>query len=383
MGLKMLVKMDLKNSAIALTAATLTTLASAEVSRAIVTATNNPNARLVAAGTYSGVARLALTNVSGETTSCTGSLLQGGLHILTAAHCLTNGRGDRDIVSATASFVELTGSFSVASDGFFIFPRWQGDFFEGNDLAILRLTRRVVGVEQYGVYRDTDEVGQIFTKVGYGRIGTGNLGERVDLFGRGKLSGQNRFDARAEDFPNLILNATPGSQLLFDFDNGRPANNFFANSDLGLGNREMNTAPGDSGSPAFIGNLIAGITTYGERGTGSTDLDATVNSSFGEYSSETRVSSYRGYIERVLDGDANPTYISASVWASASIGRNVSEMSSVALADSLNASGESEESRESTTVPEPSSFIGLIAATVWGAVCCWKRKPQTGNQLSS
>jgi secreted trypsin-like serine protease len=379
----MLVKMDLKNSAIALTAATLTTLASAEVSRAIVTATNNPNARLVTAGTYSGVARLALTNVSGETTSCTGSLLQGGLHILTAAHCLTDSRGNRDIVSASASFVELTNSFSVASDGFFIFPRWQGDFFSGNDLAILRLNRRVVGVDQYGIYRDTDEVGQIFTKVGYGRIGTGNLGERVDLFGRAKLSGQNRFDARGEDFPNLILDATPGSQLLFDFDNGRPSNNFFADSDLGLGNREMNTAPGDSGSPAFIGDLIAGITTYGERGSGSTDIDATVNSSFGEYSSETRVSSYRGYINRVLDGDANPSYIPASVWASASTGREGVRTSSVALADSLDAPGRAGESDTSATVPEPSSLMGLIAATVWGAICSWKRKPHAGNQVSS
>jgi secreted trypsin-like serine protease len=378
----MLVKMNLRNSAIALTAATLSTLAGAEASRAIVTATNNPNARLVEAGTYSGVARLALTNVLGNTTSCTGSLLQGGLHILTAAHCVTDERGARDVVSATASFTELTNSFSVAMDGFFIFPRWQGDFFDGNDLAILRLNRRVVGVDQYDIYRDTDEVGQIFTKVGYGRIGTGNLGERVDLFGRGKLSGQNRFDARAEDFPNLIPNSTPGSQLLFDFDNGRPANNFFANSDLGLGNRELNTAPGDSGSPAFIGNLIAGITTYGERGTGSTDIDATVNSSFGEYSSETRVSSYRGYIDRVLDGAANPSYIPASVWASASTGRDASGTSSVALADSLDTNRETGESSASVTVPEPSSLISLLAATVWGAVCLWKRKPKAENQLS-
>ncbi|MBD1871555.1 trypsin-like serine protease [Cyanobacteria bacterium FACHB-471] len=379
----MLVKMNLRNSAIALTAATLSTLASAEASRAIVTATNNPDARLVEAGAYSGVARLSLTNVSGNTTSCTGSLLRDGLHLLTAAHCITDGQGDRDIVSATASFTELTNSFSVATNGFFILPGWQGDLLSGNDLAILKLTRRVVGVDRYGIYRDTDEVGQIFTKVGYGRIGTGNLGERADLFGRGKLFGQNRFDARAEDFPNLIPNSTPGSQLLFDFDNGRPANNFFADSDLGLGSREVNTAPGDSGSPAFIGKLIAGITTYGERGTGSTDLDDTVNSSFGEYSSETRVSSYRGYIARVLDGTINPSYIPASVLASAATGRDASGTSPVALADSLDTNRETDESSASATVPEPSSLMSLLAATVWGAVCVWKRKPKAGKQLSS
>jgi len=371
----MLVKMDLKNSAIALTAATLTTLASAEVSTAIVTATNNPNSRLVAEGTFSGVARLSLTNVFGESALCTGSLLQGGFHILTAAHCLTDERGNRDVVSATVSFAELTNSYSVAMDGFFIFPRWQGDFYAGDDLAILRLTQRATGVEQYGIYRDADEVGKIFTKVGYGRIGTGNEGERVDLYGRGKLYGQNRFDARGEDFPNLIFNATPGSQLLFDFDNGRQANNFFRNSDLGLGNREVNTAAGDSGSPAFIGNLIAGITTYGERGNGAADIDSEVNSSFGEYSSETRISSYRGYIDRVLDGNANPTYIPPSVWASVSSGTETLGMSLVTSTDPL-VEGETGRA-ESTTVPESSSLVGLLAITVWSAICFWKRKPHT------
>lgn len=378
----MLVKMDLKNSAIALTAATLTTLASAEVSTAIVTATNNPNSRAVAAGTFSGVARLSLTNVFGESALCTGSLLQGGFHILTAAHCLTDERGNRDVVSATVSFAELTNSYSVATDGFFIFPRWQGDFYAGDDLAILRLTQRATGVEQYGIYRDTDEVGKVFTKVGYGRIGTGNEGERVDLYGRGKLYGQNRFDARGEDFPNLISNATPGSQLLFDFDNGRQANNFFRNSDLGLGNREVNTAPGDSGSPAFIGNLIAGITTYGERGNGAADIDSEVNSSFGEYSSETRVSSYRGYIDRVLEGNANPTYIPPSVWASASSRTEALGLSLAISADPFAAEGEPGQA-ESATVPESSSLVGLLAVTVWGAICVWKRKPQAGSSLAS
>ncbi|NJL41569.1 MAG: S1 family peptidase [Leptolyngbyaceae cyanobacterium SM1_4_3] len=369
--------MDLKNSVIALTAATLTTLATAEMSPAIVTATSNPNSRLAAAGAYSGVARLSLTNTLGSSTSCTGSLLQGGLHILTAAHCLTDERGDRNIVSTTVSFVELPNAFSVANNGYFIFPRWQGDFFRGDDLAILRLTRRVTGVEQYGIYRDTDEIGQVFTKVGYGRIGTGSEGDRVDLYGRGKLFGLNRFDARAEDFPDLIYNPISRTQLLFDFDNGRADNNFFSDSDLGFGSREVNTAPGDSGSPAFINGLIAGITTYGERGTGATDIDGVVNSSFGEYSSETRVSSYQRYIDRVLAGNAGPSYIPSSRTLT-SANSEASGVSLATLADPLSADPSNTDS--TATVPEPSSLMGLLAAIVSGTVY-WKRKSLPENQL--
>jgi hypothetical protein len=343
----MLVAMDLKNSAIALTAATFTTLITAEISSAIVTATNNPNNRLVATGTYSGVARLSFTNVFGNSTFCTGSLLEGGLHILTAAHCLTDDWGDRNVVSAKASFLELTDLFEVASDGFFIFPEWQGDFFNGNDLAVLKLNQPALGVEQYGIYRDTNEVGQVFTKVGYGRIGTGRLGDRTDLFGYGKLYGKNRFDARGEDFPDLLYDPIPGSQLLFDFDNGNPANNFFPNSDLGLGRREINTAPGDSGSPAFIGNLIAGVTTYGD--TGPTDIDSVVNSSFGEYSSETRVSFYQGYIDQVLAGNATPSDIPAWVWEEAAwMGRQASDETAPA------------------SVPEPSSVLAMLTLGALG-----------------
>jgi len=48
----------------------------------------------------------------------------------------------------------------------------------------------------------------------------------------------------------------PGSMLVYDFDNGNAANDGFGVlygiHDLGVGDGEVNSAPGDSGSPTFI-----------------------------------------------------------------------------------------------------------------------------------
>jgi hypothetical protein len=51
--------------------------------------------------------------------------------------------------------------------------------------------------------------------------------------------------------------------LVYDFDNGNAANDGFGVlygiHDLGVGDGEVNSAPGDSGSPTFIDGKIVGI----------------------------------------------------------------------------------------------------------------------------
>ena len=75
-------------------------LFSSGTSRAITVAGVDPNAYLVAPGTgFDGVVLFA-TNQG----ACSGSLLTGGLYILTAAHCVTNGVGQIDVTVSNAIF---------------------------------------------------------------------------------------------------------------------------------------------------------------------------------------------------------------------------------------------------------------------------------------
>jgi secreted trypsin-like serine protease len=74
---------------------------------------------------------------------------------------------------------------------------------------------------------------------------------------------------------------------------------------------EVNTASGDSGGPAFIDGKIAGVTVYGDTlntrfcglagFSNQTDNSCGIeNSSWGELSFDTRVSSYAGWIDGVM-----------------------------------------------------------------------------------
>ena len=359
------------SAAIALATATLTTLITAEAGRAIVTV-DSPYNHVVPYGRFSGVGQLQIANTAGEVNVCTGSLLRGGQYMRTAAHCLTDELGRRNALSTTVSFTDSPNLYSVASNGYFIYPGWKGNFYSGNDIAVVRLSRKVSGVQQYYIYRSRAEVGRVFTKVGYGNIGTGYLGERTDLYGTGKLFGQNRFDALGEDIPYVRGNPLPGRQLLFDFDNGYDTNNFFIGSDAGLGTKEINAARGDSGGPSFIGSRIAGVTSYRER-LSSVDVDSVSNSSFGEYTGETRVTFFRNFITKAVAGKYRPSRL-----ASAS---RISPMSSTAnLAGSFPVNkelGDDSSTESSVSVPEPSSVLAILAFGVLGAGVLRKRKVST------
>jgi secreted trypsin-like serine protease len=282
----------------------------------------------VAPGEYNGVVSLSIAG-----SLCSGSLLPGGLHILTAAHCLDEANSS----NTTVNFNLSTGQVVRAVKDFFIFPEYKStDEFE-NDVAVLKLAEAAPAeAERYDIYRDQDEIGRTFTKVGYGEIGIGTEGAIPNSSSPNvSYVGQNRFEALGEDAdPNSI----PGSQLLYDFDNDTNANNVvFSNrlSDLGLGDKEVNTAGGDSGGPAFIGNLVAGITSYGGRFSDPPrfDIDSELNSSFGEFSGDVRVSFYADFIDAAVAGEVPST----------------------------------------TSVPEPSLTLGTFALGAWGASHLLKR----------
>jgi len=263
--------------------------------------------------------------VEGSDGSCTGSLMQDGLHILTAAHCFDIGEDspipnlNPDPSQTTIRFDLPTGSQSVAVAQIYIHPDWTSGDDDDNDIAIIRLAQSAPdAADRYELYTETDEVGKTFTRVGYGNSGTGNGGEINDP-NTIKRFGTNIYDALGDTLAQtpatlpqdgaLKPNNNPGLQLAYDFDNGNPANDAFAR-DYGIffpvTGQEIGSSRGDSGGPAFIDGKIAGISSYGVSSAADLDfvsLDAETdsnNTSFGEIFADARVSSYLGWIGQTL-----------------------------------------------------------------------------------
>ena len=243
------------------------------------TATNDPNNIAVnntLDSQFSGVGRLSITNTSGSFL-CSGSLMGDRRSVLTAAHCVTDVNGVFDpTTSSSVTFQGPGGSETLGVTNFEVHPDWDGDFIRGNDLAVLTLDGEPTNqIADYALFTGSNETDAASVqKVGFGRSGTGALGDTV---GAGtKRAGLNTYDAVADTMLTAfgltpVTDFVPGSVLKFDFDNGlvgQDAFDFFFNiDDLGLGLDEVMSAPGDSGGPTFIevGNelLVAGVTSYG------------------------------------------------------------------------------------------------------------------------
>ncbi len=276
-----------------------------------ITTTGDPLQYITPTNIFSGVALLELEKISGDKIDCTGSLLAGGAYVLTAAHCLTDfeAKGVFDTSATTVDFsIQSTNGFKTSVTDYYINPGWTGKVFDFNDIAVLKLAEQApVEIEQYDINRIDNEVGQVFTAVGFGLSGTGDTGVTIDDTVV-KRFGQNRFDVTIYD-----------TALLGDFDNGNSANDFFGNvrlqgqgvsgfvSDTGLGLSEVNIAPGDSGGPGLIDGKIAGIASFEisdcRFNTGClTDINTTRDSSFGEVFGYTRVSSHVDFIDDAIAG---------------------------------------------------------------------------------
>lgn len=316
---------------LAMTGAAIAVLGTSRAGQAIVTP-GDPAQYITPTDSFSGVAFLDLELDSGAGAACTGSLLPGGSYVLTAAHCVTDSKGVIDTSATTVDFSkQSTYNFKTSVTDYFISPGWDGNFDNGNDVAVLKLAERAPdGIQQYDINRVNNEVGRVFTAVGFGNSGTGYTGEVDSSYGI-KRSGQNRFDTTVGANSNILAS---------DFDNGNPANDLFGKvpglNDTGLGTQEVNPASGDSGGPGLLDGKIAGILSYGGTisGSDSTDVNTILDSSFGEYSNYTRVSSYGSFIDDAISGGLGGGHPVPS---------------------------------SSTPVPEPSTNLGLVvfgAATI-------------------
>jgi hypothetical protein len=379
---------------------------------------------------YNGVAQVNV-KYNGGNASCTGALLPGSNHLLTAAHCLTDRSGNLDVQSTSIHFEAIGGTLQTNAVDYYIYPGWDG--FSGGDIAVLKLGTTVPSLyQQYDLYRERDEAGKIFTVAGYGKHGTGRQGATLmnDSNGsaRARYLGKNRFDIALDSFGPIN-----GAQLLFDFDDGTAqrdtsglifgitdpgltpteaivglgeskgdpnaiqtslnirnllfskrsslfSSSSLLNSNLGV-DREVMIAYGDSGGPSFINNKIAGINSYILSPGSPFDVDDQLNSTFGELAGVTRVSSYTQFVDDVVAGRITPTQKgqSASRPTTSSnvalIRYNQTDFDFVNIADVREAE---------VSVPEPTSALGLLAASVGGAgLLARKRKHSSESHQPS
>ena len=286
------------------------------------TTQNDPTGYQTVAGELDGVADLSLTSGS-STFRCTGSLLEsdplGGNFdtvILTAAHCVDfNLDGVIDVISGTATFESVGGDQVIPIDVSLskIHPAWNGNFIQGNDIAILVLNAvPSFDVERY-VYdtNPADDIGSDAIQVGFGASGFMSTG--TSLPSGIKRAIVNDIDGNSDRIAIAFgeTSAVPGYGFVTDGDNGKSANDACAVHKVcapGLGNgpAEGLSAGGDSGGPSFaIGapSVVMGVTSWGGTfvGDGSSDIDSFLNRSHGELAVYTRVSMYSDWITVTLD----------------------------------------------------------------------------------
>lgn len=282
-----------------------------EVQPQIVGVTSStPTGTIYDAGSfYSGVVELLITD-SGGAFRCSGALISGGWTVLTAGHCLADADGNLDTTRVRVVFHGDSGGTVVYDSAslsmtYILYPGYTGDVYDGGDLALINLSLVApAGAESYSLYTGSSEVGQTYNVAGYGRTGEGGTGYTG---ASGSLrQGANRWDGTVADMVALGLNGISANSniLVSDFDNGLEANDawdyFFDVYYPSTGDTEVSIAPGDSGGPSFIGGQVAGVSSfllrlYTDTGA-SSDIDSTLNGSFGEFNAMTRVSSYSDWI---------------------------------------------------------------------------------------
>ncbi len=356
-------------------------LATQKPIKAIVTV-NNPDNYLVKRDQFSGVISL---EVFGEH-FCTGSLLDGGRHILTAAHCLTEASRlfNANLDDMTVVFSLPNGKSYRTLNNVFISPEWNNDgsdisFVQGGDIAVLKLAQKAPKkAEQYKIYRKSNEINKITKAVGYGDYGTGSTGAIIGTQGQKKLVGNNRFETLIDAFKDVLpitTVASPGSQLISDFDNGLVSNDalglILGINDLGLEEKEVGWGSGDSGSPAFIDGKIAGLLSYAAGPpfiSNPPDIDGLPNSSFGELFSHTRVSNYSKFIDKAIARLISPSNLDLLYNSSNfSQKKGVMPLFSDSLQNKL-------ENNSAVSVSESTNLVGLLSLGISSIISVLNRK---------
>jgi hypothetical protein len=240
---------------------------------------------------YNGVASLQISTTAGLFI-CTGSLLNDGQTVLTAAHCLKGSIGT--VTGIKVNFFPTVGGAveQIAATSWAANPNYSTHVIDENDVGVIHLASTPsANVTRYKLYDGSlgSTVNSNFQFVGYGQrgsfgTGTGTAGNGAGFGLSFRRTGYNLFDVTLGDsrwngFWN-DPNAAVGHVLLADFDNGTTGINSndgmcwigrFTGS-FGFGSSECNAGRGldeaivgggDSGGPGFINGMIASITSFG------------------------------------------------------------------------------------------------------------------------
>jgi hypothetical protein len=271
------------------------------------------------AGALDGVAQLSFSNSQGNW-ACSGSLLQGGQYVLTAAHCAD------DYTSMTVEFGWYAGSAAVtrtvAVGASTVHPLWNGTLDTGADIAIMKLNAPVTTIAGYKL-SNTNDVGKVHLMAGYGTTQDANVnaGTNWNDWQYGHYA-YNTFDVISQDFGAAVWGDpasyyAPGATYMVDFDNGTAQQNILQrvndmvggtwSSGTGLGANEGLIAGGDSGGGDFVWNgsewLLSGVHSWGWQACGYFGLNcntAPANpSSYGDLSGSTATFSHIGWINSV------------------------------------------------------------------------------------
>jgi trypsin/PEP-CTERM motif-containing protein len=317
----------------------------------LTTAGANPNDPLYQTprgGAFDGVASLFIQRSDGNFI-CTGTLLNGGMDVLTAAHCLADSNGDVITNAVTAVFFPPgqppTFREFVTATGpshFSVNPLYTGEVIDQHDVGLIRLDNAPVnpGITQYGLYTGPTN-GQVFRDVGAGAFGNGTTGAVASggFTQADRRTGLNKFDfsfadPAFQDFFTGFFGTAGVDVLISDFDNGLAQNDascwlgmLFGTSsfcDLGTGADEVDLAGGDSGGPAFINGQIAAVNsfglTFGNRN-GAPDIDNALNSTFGEFAGYASVGVNQQWIQsRVVPEPASMALLGTGLASLAGFG---------------------------------------------------------------
>jgi len=288
---------------------------------------------------YNGVGSVRITTTT-NTFICTGSLMEDGKTVLTAAHCVTGSIGTVTAISVNFYPVNST-AVTLAASSWAANPGYSGRVIDENDVAVIHLAAEApANISRYQLYSG-NAVNNAFEFVGYGQRGSNGQGVSLGAgFGlTNRRSGENLFDIAAGDarfqcptgspfcspgtnFWNNVFGSSAGNVghvLLTDFDNGTTgftSNDIFCvlgrfNGDDSLGTSECNSGygleeaisgGGDSGGPGFINGQIASVTSFGASfGSANGDIDGSLNSSFGEVAGFTDVSFHYQWLQDQMD----------------------------------------------------------------------------------
>lgn len=239
----------------------------------IIDGTNVPNSQFPTVG---------LMTDANQSFTCTATLIAPRF-ILTAAHCVVNGRGQQDLVPSDMRI--QFGGVTYSGSKITFNSTYHGNISQeaegAIDLAVIELNKDVPGITPSPIARTAPTVGTVLTLVGFGEQGSGNTG------------GNNTFPADGTvNMGKSPIDIVTPTFVKWNFEN-KPAPN-----------QESNTAPGDSGGPQFVSNN--GVLTIVSVTSGGNDP----NSKFGDLSYNTRVDIAASWIDSIVNGGSggpNPT----------------------------------------------------------------------------